>query len=34
MGTLEKFRPYGPPTEEWLKTVRTALQTQAAVTEQ
>ena len=25
LGTLEKFRPYGIPTEEWLHTVRAAL---------
>jgi hypothetical protein len=25
LGTLEKFRPYGPPTEEWLKEVRASL---------
>jgi DNA segregation ATPase FtsK/SpoIIIE, S-DNA-T family len=25
LGTIEKFRPYGPPSEEWLKRVRDAL---------
>lgn len=25
LGTLEKFRPYGVPTDEWLATVRAAL---------
>jgi hypothetical protein len=25
LGTLEKFRPYGPPTDEWLQIVRKSL---------
>jgi hypothetical protein len=25
LGTLEKFRPYGPPTEEWLNQIRSSL---------
>ena len=26
LGTIEKFRPYGVPTEEWLEHVRQNLQ--------
>jgi hypothetical protein len=25
LGTIEKFRPYGIPTDEWLETVRNTL---------
>jgi hypothetical protein len=28
LGTLEKFRPYGPPTDEWLAQVRRTLSRQ------
>ncbi len=29
LGTLEKFRPYGPPTNEWLEEVRRAIAVQS-----
>jgi hypothetical protein len=31
LGTVEKFRPYGPPTEEWLARVREAFAARASV---
>ena len=27
LGTIEKFRPYGPPSDEWLARVRCSLET-------
>jgi S-DNA-T family DNA segregation ATPase FtsK/SpoIIIE len=31
LGTLEKFRPYGIPTDEWLKEVRQAIDAKASL---
>jgi S-DNA-T family DNA segregation ATPase FtsK/SpoIIIE len=31
LGTIEKFRPYGPPSEEWLARVRDALSSRAVI---
>jgi hypothetical protein len=32
LGTLEKFRPYGPPTEDWLKQVQAMIGVPTTVT--
>jgi hypothetical protein len=31
LGTIEKFRPYGPPSEEWLTRVKAALASQTII---
>jgi hypothetical protein len=33
LGTLEKFRPYGPPTDEWLEIVRKSLRRVTRITQ-